>query len=270
MRLLPLVFLAIAAPAAAQDSLESARRAFDEGALDVALERFTDALENPSHGRAELAEIHRYLGVLRIAQGDVESAMREFEYSLALDPNQTAPAELGSAHRARFDQIRTSRSGPLALTLSQTGTVSREASTAVRPRLTNAPAGLVASIRVASDSTGWQTELAPSATELHVPAAAWGARDRVTITASAVDAHGNVIVAANVELTQATAQQVTEVRPSNPHTAVVEEDDDGGSIFESPIFWTIAGALVVAGAVTVILIATATTEYQLTPRFEMP
>jgi hypothetical protein len=268
MRLLPIVFFAIAAPVAAQDSLESARRAFEEGALDVALERFTDALENPSRDRAELAEIHRYLGVLRVAQGDVESAMREFEYSLALDPNQTAPAELGAAHRARFDQIRGARTGPIELALSASGAVSREASTAVSARLTNAPAGLVASIRIASDSTGWQTELAPSATEFRLPPAAWGARDRVTVTASAVDAHGNVIVAANVELAPAVVAPARETVRPNPHTTVVEEEDDGGTIFESPIFWTIAGAVVVAAGVTVVLFATATTEYQFTPRFE--
>jgi hypothetical protein len=263
------IIVASASAAGAQDSLESARRAFADGALDVAFERFTDALENPTRDRNELAEIHRYLGVLRIAQGDVESGMREFEYSLAIDPNQSAPDELGSAHRARFDSIRGQRTGPIGLELSTDGAVSREAPTPIRAELVRAPAGLVVAVRIVSDSTGWQTELAPNTNTLNLPPAAWGERERVTLSASGVDSHGNVVVAATLELAPSSViSSPVELERTDP--VVPEEEDDGGSVFESPIFWTIVGALVVGGAVTAVLFATATTEYQLTPRFEMP
>ena len=235
---------AVVPSAAAQDALEEASAAYDDGAFDRALELYRRALDDGGHPRDRLARIHHRLGTLLAAVGEDAAARGHFDVALAIEPSLAPPAELGPERRALFDDVRARRRAPLRIDAAAMDPP-RPEDTRLAVEIEGAPTGAIAHLRIRVTPPGgapWVEERPASsgAVTVAVPAAAWRASDRVIAEIDALDAHGSVLASTSLPLV---AEAV-----GAPVAAT-----SGGDVTAEPWFWP----LVIGAAVVVVAVAIA-------------
>ena len=245
--------------------VEDAMAAYREGRLDQALARFQQALETGNQDPDMVVEIHLHIGIVRAAQGEQREAEAAFEAALALRPELDAPEELSPVHRQAFDRAQAARAGRrLRIQATPPAQVSRLGDTAVRIAVEDAPAAvainLVAVVESGDGGPALRRILGPGPATLTVPSDAWGTSRRLSVTIDAEDRHGNVLISATLALRDgagAGAAADDGAGIGGPITGgAVDGEDDG-----LPWLWIGIGALVAAGALTGVLLATAEDRY---------
>jgi tetratricopeptide (TPR) repeat protein len=245
--------------------LPNALEAYRAGQLDVALERFGEALRAPGNGPAELAQIHLHLGILRTSLGDLPAARRAFEVALALDPDLEAPRELAPASRAAFEEVRAASAGErLVVEVRATGEASRSRQTPLSVAAARAPAGLVARIDIEAGPEGgpvsWTTSVSgPGPAAVELPPAAWADAASLRLNAAARDEHGGLLASASTVLAApARAPVVTAQIVPRPRRTARRE----GNLLTSAWFWTGVGAVVTGVVVTGMVLAASEERYE--------
>lgn len=140
---LPILALAfaLASPARAQDA-DAAIAAFDEGRLSEAGPLLLEALQSGRLGAVEWSEVHRRLGTLSAARGEMERAREHFRAALVVAPDREPPPELGPDGIALYEAARRSQGpAPITLTLAEGDEVST-----IVVRLQNLPDDVLAEV----------------------------------------------------------------------------------------------------------------------------
>lgn len=259
---------------AEQGALDNALAAYGRGELDQALEGFEAALRQGGNSADQLVTIHVHLGVLRGAESDLESARRSFEIALVLNPMLSTPDELGGQLRSSFNDLRAARSGRRLMV-----EIRPEGSAAVEVVATNAPPGLVSTMRLrALDQRGvselWGRSMSGSGpTTVALPPTLWQGSESsiLSLVVDALDAHGNVLARGEEEL-----QRPLEASASRDDvTGDGTEVSDGGAEgegrsnggqpeerrrrwewYQHPALWVVVGLLVVGGVTTGVVLGT--------------
>lgn len=232
----------VALPALAQSTdLQAAQTAYEASDLDEASARLDAALRSGALRTTELALAHRLLGILAVADGDDERALGEFAVSLALDAEQTTPTELGPEQAALFDGIRAGRT-PLRLEL-EAGEVAQGGRFDLSHTTPTAPEGLVARYEIEAQPPGgdpWRVE--STAARSTVEGAAWRGAEVLQVHARALDAYGNAIAEASIDVRKPPA-------PSELPDPVVTPEPKRSRV--GLIIGIVAGVLVAGAAIGV-------------------
>lgn len=257
-----LIALCAAQSAAAQErSLERAFTAYQAGELDVALERFEQALRAPGNEPHDLAAIHLHLGVLRGAVGDLTATEQCFAFALAIEPDLEPPPELGGDLRERFTEIRDVRGGQsVTLNLQTPAGLTTGTEAAIRLSAEHAPEGLIQALRLSLPDGGWSRTVEGTApVEVSIPTEAWPPEGATRLVAEALDEHGGVVARTSIEVPAAAIDQATE--ETGDDTSPEVERERRRPWYRSPWLWIGVGALVVGGAVTGVVLGTAEDRY---------
>jgi len=241
----------------AQGAVAPALAAYQRGELDQAAQLFRQALETPGNSPETLVVIHRHLGILASASGDHEAARAAFEVSLALDPEQEAPSELGGAQRAPFDAARTAREGRRLRVEVQLPPAAVAAGAEVAVAATDAPEALVDAMRIrvrSGERPEWFLRLDGAGPHtVAIPSSAISVGAATTVTAEALDRHGGVVGTAQEALLLSTirgggAVDGPDLPASSPTDRVVRR-----SRHDLTWLWItlgVVGGVLVAGAIT--------------------
>ncbi|MEM7608926.1 MAG: tetratricopeptide repeat protein, partial [Myxococcota bacterium] len=162
---------------------------FQRGEVEEAQRAFEAARAAGELDPAAVARVERYLGIVYASLGEDARALQSFERSLAVDPEQATPTEIGPEQQAFFETARRSAEA-LDVAVSRQGE-------GYMAELIGAPAGWVATTVVSFgarevQSDGPQVEFAPNAAE-------WLA-DRLPVRIVARDEFGNVVHRGRAEL----------------------------------------------------------------------
>ncbi len=170
-----------------QIALARAMEAYERSELDRCAAELATALGSGTLHPPVLAQVHRLQGILAVADGDTVRATRSFQLSLALNPEQETPAELGPAEAALFDGIR---AGGMSLSLRTESTAVEGGAVRIQVEALGAPAGAIATFRWRSPGA-----LAPSNHgRFDVPAPEAARRDQpLAFVIDAQDAAGNIL-----------------------------------------------------------------------------
>lgn len=222
--------LALGQPALAQDALEAAGRAYDEGRLEEATRAYREAVRSGALDSSELVRAHLRLGILAALAGALDETERSFTIALALDPIRETPEELSPELRARFEALCESREGRRV-----TVAISR-VDGAIAFEVRDAPEGLARTIEVRGGE-GFVARVPYEGAPVHLepPPGA------LPIEATLLDQHGNRIARAGARL-DAVAVTATRPAPEEPPTR---------NLLESPWLWIVVGAIVIGIGVTV-------------------
>lgn len=221
-----------AAPAAAQDALAGADRAYDEGRLRDAAVAYDDALAAGGLDPARLVRAHLRLGVLSALGGELDRTERHFAAALALDPTRDAPEELSPELRARFEALREARGGRrLSLSLER-----EDGAIVITVR--DAPEGLARTLEAAGGTWRERVEWTGAPLRLEPPPEA------LPIEAVLFDAHGNRLARAGART--APAALVEASAPLAPGEAT-----GGRNLLESPWLWVAVGAILIGIGVAI-------------------
>lgn len=221
-----------AAPAAAQDALAAADRAYDDGRLREAAVAYDDAIASGGLDPARLVRAHLRLGVLSALGGELRRTEGHFAAALALDPTGDAPAELSPELRARFEALREARGGRrLSLSIAR-----EEAAIVITVR--DAPEGLARTIEAAGGAWRERVEWTGEPIRLEPPPEA------LPIEAVLLDAHGNRLARAGARTTSAALVEASE--PAAP-----EGVTGGRNLLESPWLWVAVGAILIGIGVAI-------------------
>lgn len=199
-RLAVALVLWVSVPVFGQSSdLQAAQAAYEASDLDEASARLDAALRSGALRTTELALAHRLLGILAVADGDDERALAEFAVSLALDAEQSTPTELGPEQAALFDGIRAGRA-PLRLEL-EAGEVAQGGRFELSHTTPTAPEGLVAHYAIEASAPGsdpWRVE--STGVRSTIEGAAWRGAEVLQVHARALDAYGNAVTEASIDV----------------------------------------------------------------------
>lgn len=250
-----LLLMGFASAAAAQepaDRFAQGEAAYAEVDLEAALTHYQAAWRGGIEDGARLALVHLRLGTLHAMLGRADEARGHFAVAVALDPSLEAPAELPPALRGLFDAAMEARA-PYEVNTEQI-----EAGPPTRLRIT-ASASLEGVAETLSVTVADDAPRAPSAEapfELTVPLSAFAERDTVRVVARALDAHGGLLAASQIDVERpvpAVAVSFPDAPPPVrlPDASPAQDDDDEG-ILASPWFWlTSALVMLAAGGLAV-------------------
>lgn len=209
----------------AQTTIESADRAYAEGALAEAGRAYEDALAAGGLTRGEVAHSHLRLAALAALGQEQPRFERHAATALALDPELPAPV-LEEAYAARFSEL-VAEARRLRLLLSEeAGRVSvevRGSHDVVRTVTLRGP--------------GWTRTLPWQGTRLTVSPP----EEARPLRVEGLDAHGNVVAEAGAEPAPAPVATRTESVEELPP----EPEPEGDPIVESPWLWIGVGLLAV-------------------------
>ncbi|MFK7991066.1 MAG: tetratricopeptide repeat protein [Sandaracinaceae bacterium] len=240
-----LAFLAVAPHASAQ-SMDDALGHFERGEVEEARAAFESILDAGNAVPATVARVHRHLGILYFAEGRDEEALRAFERSLAIEPEQPVPTEVSPDQQTVFRTVQRAREDqPMSFAV-------RETPDAIVAQLVQAPPGFVTEVVAESGDQRWEGD--PEQVRIVLDGAA-SLDDRIPVTLLARDTHGNVVL---------------RVRRSFDRNAPGEPPNVGAGEDFTWVVGLVLG-LVVAGAaaVTIGVLATQQDGY-MTPVIEWP
>ena len=212
-----LAFLFFSSVACAQDALGEAEAAYERGSSSQAQQRLEEALASGELRAEGLARAHRLLGILAVARRDDEASTRHFTYSLALDGNQTTPAEL---YREAVERYEALRATPSVRIDAGAGDIDAEGAHDVRVDVV-APSGLVTTIEV---NSGASAASVPHRGEpISVPGSV-AAGAQIDYRIQALDEHGNQVAATVLEVRRPQASDV-ETETVDPSAAVIDPEE---------------------------------------------
>lgn len=211
---------------------EAADRAFREGQIDVAAERYEVALQSGDLRGPELVRAYLRRGMLATWLGDALVAERHLLRALSLDPDLETPGEFDPESQARFEALRARASG-----LRPSVSAERVGATTVAIRAEGG-AAFDAVIRVLDRDDAVVER--PFRARVEVEGVAGGASVQL------VDEWGNELASTSVPTTSPEEPLVTDETP-------VEADTDGPSRAGPWVLGISGGAVVVVGATLVAL-----------------
>jgi hypothetical protein len=180
--------------------------------------------------------------------------------------------EIGPDQQAVFDGIREGRPGPVTLE-TEAPEEPVEGDATLRVRVEGAPDGAAAELSVEAappDGSAPWTERRPvegDGARLTVPAAAWRGSRQLGVRVALLDAYGNELADASVELS---APAPEEVADPVADATVPEPAPSGGSVTDEAWFWVLIGVVAagaIAGGVTAGVLLTSEDRYTLVPVF---
>lgn len=245
----------ITAPVRAQsEPLVIALEAYQSGELDVALERFDEALRVPGNAPAELVQIHLHLGILRAIARETEAARRDMDAALAIEPTLQPPSEMGPDARALFETVRQARGGrAVRLTATAAGPVRNDAATTLRVAIADAPPALIASVRVLAAPPSSEEpavmNVAGVPPTVEIPASVWAGGRALVVVVEGLDEHGGSVVRGEARL-----DALLPGREAAGASGREVGTDDGGGFWASPWPWIGLVALVAAGVTAGVLL----------------
>ena len=247
---LGLLFAVSLAPTGARaQTLENARRLYLAASFQDAVPAFEAVLADGDASRGEILEAHRHLAALHEIQGAGERALVHARAAVALEPDASAPDGAPPEVDALLERAREELGGPAELAIdTPDGALAYEEPGRVRAHLDPAPDGLAARVHLSCDG-GDDDRAAASAAPPEVTAA-------LTPRAGSVRCEASASTAAGAVLFEVTRTLSVENAPADATLAVGAHTDDGGD--GAPIWpWLAAGAgaLVLAGAVVLIVLA---------------
>ena len=204
------------------------------------------ALENGGHSRRELIRIYQLLGISAAALEREEDARDAYIRMLALDPDHEVDRNLAPRLRSPFLEAKgywTARSDRLeaevelarddgALRVTLGDPLDMAQAVIVRAR----PAG----------ATSWSDTRVPALDSQLVPVDGLAEADRVEYAVEVHDAYGNRLL----ELGTVGSPRALGEMPVGPGPG--NEPEGGDTIFSSPIFWGVAGAVVIGATLGIV------------------
>lgn len=232
--------------------LAAAERAYASGELDTVTEHAITALSEGGHAPRDLVRIYFLLGVCATVFGDPDGARDFYQRMLAIDASATLDDTVSPRDRAPYLEARgivTARPERLAVT----GSFVRSRG-AVRLLLSD-PFSMAHAVRVharlegATDFVVSDHDVQADETSHDVVAEVAGAAEaeRVEYFAEVLDEYGNQLLVEGDPIEPRVVGLV-----AGADAALAAEASSGGSVFEDPAFWIIAGGalLVIGGVVT--------------------
>lgn len=178
------VLLLVPTTASAQ-SMDAALGHFERGEVEEARTAFEALLVAGEGVPATVARIQRHLGILYFAEGRDEDALRAFERSLAIEPEQPVPTEVSPDQQTVFRTVQRAREDqPMTFSV-------RETPGAIVAQLVQAPPDFVTEVVAESGDAHWDGD--PQQVRIVLDGAA-SLDDRVPVTLLARDEHGNVVL----------------------------------------------------------------------------
>jgi len=240
---------AVAAPSTT--SLEHARQAWEEGALDEAERAYQEALNQGGLDRAATLECLVHLGAARSVLGNRSGALTEFRMALFVDDAFVVPPEAGKKAAAMAEAARhqPNRVGSLHLSLSVPSEAPSGEAFAVNVMLDSAQAALVARLSLhVKDKTTNKTfdyeEPAGPVVHFRVPALMTLPNATLHIRVDALDSHDNQL---------AFADEHVGVRPTPIAEKQVSKDElrtKHSGFWSTAWPYVIGGVLIAAGGAT--------------------
>ncbi len=212
--------------------------------------------------RAELTRLLRVLAISAAALGRPEEAEAVFTRLLAIAPGFALDARLGPRTQAPFFRARgfwQAQPAPAGIELSATATAGQPARITVRARdpMRLAKRTVIA-FRYDPGSAFRTVELDAGAVAAPRPPGAGSAA--LECFAQALDEHGSVLFeagdAAAPRVFPAAAAPLAPARPAPKPRPLPAPPAPAPSLLQSPVFWAVAGALVVGAAATGVVLAT--------------
>jgi hypothetical protein len=235
------------------DELEAAERAYLDVDFERTLEHASAALQAGGHDPDRLGRIYELLGVSAAALGDTEGAREFFERMLAIDPDATLDDTVPPRLRAPYLEARgiiSARSDQLDVEVGLD-----RVRAAVRVALRD-PFEMARLIRVharlegSAEFTSLESRAQP---EVLAPLPGSDSADRVEYWVEVLDAYGNKLTTVGSEFEPRT---IGRLAVGGSSSAGPGADTGGSNIFEDPLFWIIAGGvvLVTGGVITGVLV----------------
>lgn len=215
--------------------------------------------------RAELTRLLRVLAISAAALGRAEEAEAVFTRLLAIEPGFALDARLGPRAQAPFFRARgfwQAQPAPAGIELSATATAGQPARVAVRARDPMRLAKrLVIAFRYDPKSPFGTVEPDAGTGAALAPRPPGAEAAALECFAQALDEHGSVLFEAGdpaaPRVFRAAAAPLAPARPApaKPRPPLAPPAS-GPSLLQSPVFWAVAGAIVVGAAATTVLVAT--------------
>lgn len=241
-------------PPQAIDPLEAAERAYLEVDFERTLEHASAALQAGGHAPDRLARVYELLGVSAAALGDADGAREFFERMLAVDPDATLDDTVPPRLRAPYLEAR----GVVSARADQLGVEVGldRVRAAVRVALRD-PFEMARLIRVHARLEGsaeYSSLESRAQPEVLAPLPGSDSADRVEYWVQVLDAYGNELTTVGSEFEPRTIGRLRAA--GAPSAGPASADTGGGNILEDPLFWIIAGGvvLVTGGVLTGVLV----------------
>lgn len=238
------------------DPLQAAEQAYVEVDFERTLEHASEALQAGAHTPDRLVRIYQLLGVSAAALGDPDGARDFFQRMLAVDPDATLDDTVPPRLRAPYLEARgivTARPDQLGI---QVGLARAQA--AVRVALTD-PFQMARTLRVHARlerQVEYTTVEADAQAEVLAPLPGSDTADRVEYWVEVLDPYGNQLVMVGTEFEPRTVGRIAIAggggggAGGGTGAGAGGGQGGGGNVLEDPLFWIIAGGVVlVTGAV---------------------
>lgn len=249
-----LVLGTIPLPVSAQgDELRQAEQAYLRVDFEATLQHARSALEEGGRSRNELTRIYQLQGISAAALGREEDARDAYVRMLALDPGHEMDRNLAPRLRGPFLEARgywTAQSDRLE---AQVVLAREEGGLRVSVSDPLDMAGAVVLRARPAGAASWSETRVPAVGHQLVPIPGAAEATQVEYALEVLDAHGNRIVEQGTVGAPRTVGRAG-LTASGP----VREEPEGDSILASPIFWTIAGAIVVGATIGIAVAASDT------------
>lgn len=242
----PLVLLVLIVPAVAsaqgREALARAEEAYLRVDFQATIENASQALESGSMSAADLVRVYQLVGISAAALEDEDRSREAYIRMLALDPSREVDRNLAPRLRSPFLEARgywTGRSDRLEADV-RFDDDERTLEIALSDPLSMAQ--LVVIWARPERTARWQQVRRPAAPSITVELE--GSGSRVEYAVAVLDVHGNRLI----ELGDPASPRSVGEAALEPSTED-GRDEAGGSVLASPIFWTVAGALLLAGGI---------------------
>lgn len=252
------------APSFAQDLLEQAEEAYLQVDFDEAARLAQGALETGDNDARRVFRIYQIIGFARAVAGDAEGARNAYMRMLAVRPDAQGDRDQSPQLRAPLLEARgywANRSERFGLDL-----LPSTAQRGMRVRLSD-PLRMAASITLYTRSLGDfsydEARLPPRSSQL-TPVSQLGDGEAIEYYAAIYDPYGNQLFTVGSEDEPRRFGELATVAATP-----AQNDSNQGSLFRSPVFWSIAGAVLVAGGVTAGLLIANQERGQLRSRYSI-
>ncbi len=241
--------LSVGRPAHAQegDALSRAEEAYLQVDFRSTLEHASSALETGGRSRRELIRIYELMGIAAAALEQEDDSRDAYIRMLALDPSRDVDRNLAPRLRSPFLEARgywTARSDRLEaevrLERSESGLV---------VHLTD-PLDMAQAVVVRARLGGggdWHESRQPAVEEQLVPITGVADADRVEYVIEVLDGRGNRLVELGAPMSP---RVIGESELTGTAASTETGSPGGGNLLASPVFWGIAGAVLLGGAIT--------------------
>ena len=237
--------IATAALAQEAGSLELAEQAYLQIDFAETLEHATAAIESGTLTSAQLVRAYQLVGIAAAALEQEEESRDAYIRMLALDPSREVDRNLAPRLRSPFLEARgywTARSDRLE---ANVGLDREEGALTVRFSDPLDMAQLVVVWARVAGSAEWEQVRRPAADSISIPLEGAADAGRIEYAVAVLDFHGNRLIEVGTpnDPRSIGEAQLTDAPP------IVAEDEEGGGVLSSPVFWVVAGAVIVGAGV---------------------